>query len=380
MSLRSTTLAAAVAVPLFAASAVYGAEPGFYIGASAGQTTAKASATLPLVGGGTNTFHFDKTETGYKGYLGYNFLPWLGVEGGYVDLGSPEDHATVAGVGGINGKADLNGWEGFLVGSLPIGPVDLFAKAGAIRANFDLKINGSALPTNLNAHDSNSLFAWGGGLAWNFARHWALRAEYESYDVSKLDDLYFVSGGITYTFGGEKKAAPVVAAAPPPAPAPKPTPPPPPAPAKCADTDGDGVCDTADACPNTPPGVRVDSVGCACDFTMHLQFALNSAELQESDKQQLDTLIQTLKNPKLNFVSATVDGYTDSTGTEQYNLGLSKRRAEAVMDYLHAGGVALGDRFTVNGYGEANPVASNDTKEGRAQNRRVVIHRTDCSQ
>jgi outer membrane protein OmpA-like peptidoglycan-associated protein len=376
MSLRSKMLATAVAAPLLAASVAYGAEPGFYIGASAGQTTAKADATLPLVGGGTNTFHFDKQETGYKGYVGYNFLPWLGVEGGYVDLGSPEDHVTLTSGAGINGKADITGWEGFLVGILPIGPVDLFGKAGAINADADLKISGSALPTNFNAHDSNSKFAWGAGLAWNLG-HWALRAEYEEYDTNALDDLYFISGGVTYRFGGEKpKPAPVVAAAPPPAPAPKPTPPPPPA--KCPDGDEDGVCDAVDQCPNTPAGARVDAIGCDCDFTMHLQFALNSAELSDGDKQQLDTLIQTLKNPKLNFVSATVDGYTDSTGTEEYNLGLSKRRAESVMNYLHAGGVALGDRFAVNGYGEANPVASNATKEGRAENRRVVIHRTDC--
>ena len=73
-----------------------------------------------------------------------------------------------------------------------------------------------------------------------------------------------------------------------------------------------------------------------------------------------------------------MNGYTDSTGDEQYNLGLSKRRAQAVADYVKAQGVNLGDRFAVNGFGEAHPVASNDTAEGRALNRRVVLRRTDC--
>jgi OOP family OmpA-OmpF porin len=85
-----------------------------------------------------------------------------------------------------------------------------------------------------------------------------------------------------------------------------------------------------------------------------------------------------LKDPKVAFIAGEVDGYTDSTGEEAYNVGLSKRRAQAVVDYVKSQGVNLGDRFTVNGYGEAYPVASNDTKEGRAQNRRVVLRRTDC--
>jgi outer membrane protein OmpA-like peptidoglycan-associated protein len=174
---------------------------------------------------------------------------------------------------------------------------------------------------------------------------------------------------------GQKKAAPVVAAAPPP-PAPKPPPPPPPA--KCPDSDNDGVCDAVDQCPNTPPGKRVGPAGCDCDYTLHLHFAVNSAELSATDKADLDQLATLLKNPKLGFVAGKINGYTDSTGTDAYNLGLSKRRADSVANYLKSQGVTLGERFETNGYGEADPVASNDTADGRSQNRRVVIQRTDC--
>ena len=172
---------------------------------------------------------------------------------------------------------------------------------------------------------------------------------------------------------GEKKAAPapVVAAAPPP-PAPKPPPPP----AKCPDGDNDGVCDAADQCPDTPAGKRVGPSGCDCDFTMHLQFAVNSAELSTSDKAQLDDVGALLKNPKLGFVNAEINGYTDSTGSDAYNMGLSQRRADSVASYLKSKGAT--QSFTVKGYGESDPVASNDTADGRAQNRRVVIRRTDC--
>jgi OOP family OmpA-OmpF porin len=182
--------------------------------------------------------------------------------------------------------------------------------------------------------------------------------------------------GLMFPIGG-KKAEPVVAAAPPPAPAPKPAPPPPPA--KCPDGDKDGVCDASDQCPNTPTGRRVDSAGCDCDFTLNLRFAFDSAELSAEDKAQLDQLAEVLKNPKLGFVAGEIEGHADSMGDETYNQGLSERRAQAVADYLTAAGAALGGKFTAVGYGESRPEADNGTEEGRAQNRRVVVKRNDCT-
>jgi len=73
-------------------------------------------------------------------------------------------------------------------------------------------------------------------------------------------------------------------------------------------------------------------------------------------------------------VDVEVAGHTCSIGTEEYNLGLSQRRAEAVRNYLVSKGVSA-DRLTVRGYGESRPVASNATREGRAQNRRVELVR-----
>jgi outer membrane protein OmpA-like peptidoglycan-associated protein len=180
--------------------------------------------------------------------------------------------------------------------------------------------------------------------------------------------------GVGWKFpGAHKREAP-----PPPAPAPVARPAPPPVAAKCPDADHDGVCDADDACPNTPPGTRVGPAGCDCDYVLRTHFAFDSATLTAEDKTQLDQLANTLKNPKLHFVTGEVDGYTDSTGKPEYNLQLSKRRAQAVADYLKLKGVQFGDRFIVQGYGEERPIADNKTEEGRAQNRRVSIHRTDC--
>jgi OOP family OmpA-OmpF porin len=71
-------------------------------------------------------------------------------------------------------------------------------------------------------------------------------------------------------------------------------------------------------------------------------------------------------------VVVEVAGHTDSTGSETYNQGLSERRANSVKDYLTSQGVTA-TRLSAKGYGEAQPVASNDTKEGRAENRRVEL-------
>ena len=75
---------------------------------------------------------------------------------------------------------------------------------------------------------------------------------------------------------------------------------------------------------------------------------------------------------KYNRTVVDVDGHTDSTGDDSYNFGLSQRRALAVADYLNGQGVD-GRRFSVVGFGESRPIASNDTANGRAANRRVEI-------
>ncbi|NHA13546.1 OmpA family protein [Thioalkalivibrio sp. XN279] len=166
-------------------------------------------------------------------------------------------------------------------------------------------------------------------------------------------------------------AAPVAAAPPPPPPAPPPPPPPPPP----ADTDGDGVPDSVDRCPTTPAGARVDQYGCSCDFEMRLTFEFGSAALSAADKAMLDEIIPTLRD--LTFIRGTISGHTDSVGPEAFNQQLSERRAQAVKDYLVANGVPA-QEFGVIGFGETMPVASNDTDEGRALNRRVVLERVDC--
>jgi OOP family OmpA-OmpF porin len=100
-------------------------------------------------------------------------------------------------------------------------------------------------------------------------------------------------------------------------------------------------------------------------------FALNKSTLTTEDKQRLDQLVQTVKTLKHYVIE--VQGYTDSTGSKAYNLQLSQRRADAVVRYLTLNGDIPLVKIHNLGYGEAAPVNPNNTRKGRALNRRVQI-------
>jgi outer membrane protein OmpA-like peptidoglycan-associated protein len=144
------------------------------------------------------------------------------------------------------------------------------------------------------------------------------------------------------------------------------------------DSDGDGVPDYLDKCPNTPAGVRVDANGCAAKKVVVTKevmgsdalFDFNKFALKTNAYGKLDKIISTLKN-NTNY-TVSVDGYTDAIGSEEYNMKLSEKRAQAVADYLLSHGIDR-SRIEVIPNGESNPIASNKTASGRAKNRRVEI-------
>jgi OOP family OmpA-OmpF porin len=147
------------------------------------------------------------------------------------------------------------------------------------------------------------------------------------------------------------------------------------------DSDGDGVYDGIDQCPNTPRGTEVDKRGCPIKKALFepgkeklllegVNFAFNSDVLTPESHEILDKVAGSLQDwPE---VRVRVEGYTDSIGDDEYNLGLSDRRANSVRSYLISKGVAEG-RLEAKGFGEADPIASNETEAGRAQNRRVEL-------
>jgi outer membrane protein OmpA-like peptidoglycan-associated protein/opacity protein-like surface antigen len=321
--------------------------------------------------------------------LGYQLFPFLAFEAAYVDLGSVEYKANATVTDGVSTgqfgtRMDVES-QGAAVSGLAILPFAkhwrVFGRAGAYFGSNDSTARASL--DGVEASDSGSnnstSFLWGAGLGYARDR-WTTRLEYQQYtDVgedrgfSGVDVDRIVLSAVYRTDLGawhgrsEPEPAPVVAA-------PVAAPPPPP-PAPPADRDGDGIADANDQCPDTPAGENVGPFGCSCDVTVRLHYGFDSAELTPADRELLDGVAGRLN--ALKFVGGEVAGYTDSIGDDAYNLDLSRRRAQSALDYLASKGVAPG-RMTAVGFGESKPIADNDTEEGRALNRRVVIRRTDC--
>jgi outer membrane protein OmpA-like peptidoglycan-associated protein len=152
------------------------------------------------------------------------------------------------------------------------------------------------------------------------------------------------------------------------------------------DSDGDGVPDYLDKCPNTPLGVQVDADGCPIKketvvivqpaeieslvLSGDANFEFNKSKLLPNAYPVLDSLLSTMM--KHHEYKWEIGGYTDGIGSVNYNIKLSQRRAQAVVDYLVSKGI---DRknLKVVGYGKSNPIATNDTPEGRSMNRRVEV-------
>lgn len=141
---------------------------------------------------------------------------------------------------------------------------------------------------------------------------------------------------------------------------------------KVLDTDGDGVPDNIDECPDTPRGAIVDKHGC---WAFHgVFFDFNKSTIKPEFQPMLDNAVQVMNlNPGLTI---RIEGYTDNIGSYDYNMKLSERRADAVRNRLIEMGIDPA-RMTSQGFGYTDPIASNATEEGRAENRRVYFSRTD---
>ncbi|MCG2611212.1 OmpA family protein [Flavobacterium sp. SM15] len=119
------------------------------------------------------------------------------------------------------------------------------------------------------------------------------------------------------------------------------------------------------------PGVEVERVGEGIKLVLgenSVNFDFNKSTLTPTAKQNLDKLVPVFK--QYPDTDIQIYGYTDSKGSDEYNLNLSTQRSASVRNYLDSKGLA-GSRFKTTGLGEADPIASNDTDAGRAKNRRV---------
>jgi len=139
------------------------------------------------------------------------------------------------------------------------------------------------------------------------------------------------------------------------------------------DDDKDGVENSLDKCPNTPAGAAVNIDGCPQTINLSINFENDSYQVKEASLPKIEKFANFLKKYK-NY-TAEIVGYTDSRGSEVYNKKLSQKRADEVKRLLIEKGVEA-SRLTAVGMGELNPIASNETPEGRAKNRRIEANLT----
>ncbi len=135
------------------------------------------------------------------------------------------------------------------------------------------------------------------------------------------------------------------------------------------DDDNDGVKNSMDKCPKTVTGVAVDENGCAKEINLHIKFENASFDVDSASHQHINKAAAFMQENK-NY-TAEIRGYTDSVGKKSSNQRLSQKRAQVVVDMILAKGGIDANRLTAKGMGEADPIANNKTKEGRAQNRRI---------
>ncbi|HTO56437.1 MAG TPA: OmpA family protein [Pseudomonadales bacterium] len=323
---------------------------------------------------------YDNAATAPGIILGWSFAPnWAG-EGQYYKV-DPELKNSHNGVP-IGGKGQVESWSANVLYHLPMlgswfAP---FATIGGGKGDYDRD--------NFGKTSTQNEYNFGLGAYLGNSKRFAFRFDVRGIYLNDAEKLQpYASAGLVLKLG--RVEAP---------------PAPPPAPPPVVDSDGDGVPDSMDQCPNTPHGVKVDSVGCPLDsdgdgvpdyldkcpntpkgtkvdatgcpipvattFDLTVEFAFNSAEINDLSFRELRKAMTFMRdNPNTN---AVVEGNTDNKGTEAYNQKLSERRAAAVKDVLVKSGIDA-SRLTTVGYGETRPVASNDTEEGRQKNRRVSI-------
>jgi OOP family OmpA-OmpF porin len=275
-------------------------------------------------------------------YSGYNFTDRLGIELSSDFLG---DYKTSFTKNGVTSQF-----------SDPIIAISLTPMYRLpVKQEFDVFFKAGPAYISHGGEDDVVLSA-GIGVEKQLSSNWAVRAEYQyfdDFDDNFVQDLNsnLLSVGVSYNFGTGNTTASAAAA-----------------------TASAVAVTQAPSEPITEPAVVVEEkttvvvTKAQTESYSQEMFATNSTELSTDGKIALMPLVEVLKaHPQS---SVDVVGHTDSTGAAEYNMMISKKRAAAVAAYIEEQGIEA-DRITATGEGEENPIATNDTAEGRSQNRRV---------
>ena len=322
--------------------------PCFYAGAGLG-----ASFLAPDTS--DSSWTVDKSnDLGFKVYLGYHFAEHWFTEIGYADLGEvrfSSNRSLIEDEETIHSKTPSL----FLGYFLPLDewfnaslPIDTFVKAGIA------SMNSSSSSSLLNVESQDSVLpAIGLGVEWAMLERWYLRSEYERFSA----DAGLLSLSVNFRFGGQhyqkKNRLPEVVAS---------------KPVVIAEIEPEiepeqSITDTQ--CLNEA------AEGCSllyAQFKHSIRFGSNSKHLESISYELLTGLVDALK--KVPHLDIEIQAHSDSIGDVSFNQALSEQRARSVYDYLVSHGIDE-SRLSSKGFGESQPIASNETLEGRSLNRRV---------
>ena len=362
---RTSALIGFASLAAIASNCALADETGWYGGANIGRSSAtidNARITSGLASSGLSTTSIADRDrdTAYKIYGGYQFNKYIGLEGGYFDLGKFGFTANTLPLGTLNGTTRMRGFNLDAVGTLPLS--EKFSALGRIGINNAQTRDaftgtGAVNVTNSNPSKRDTNYKLGVGLQYAFNDALAMRGEIERYRVNDAignkGHVDVFSVGLVYSFGGKTPspaprmavAEPVFVAA---APEPMVVVPPPPAPAPA---------------PVPPMPMKVT-------FSADSLFDFDKSVVKPEGKQALDKFSADLKGTQYDAVQVT--GHTDRIGSHAYNLKLSSRRADAVSAYLvQSGGVPSG-KIAAKGVDGADPVTKPGDCKGSKPSKALI--------
>lgn len=319
-----------------------------------GATVALADAGQFYIAPGLQKMNYDAevgldNDLGYVIGIGYDFTSRLSAEFSVMDL-NPETKAKR--------ELDQDLWKIDVLYGLDfdLGRFTPFVVSGLGNSNID--------------GENDSIWDIGAGLRLPLNERWTWRTSIRNYYALGRDfeDQDFgIDTTLVYRFGGSRKSK--ASSNEPPREGVQEV-------VEVADADRDGVPDANDPCSDTPRSYAVDKDGCpiaieeVARVELLVNFDFDRSEVKEQYLPEIESVARFMEQYPDRVVE--LEGHTDSRGTDAYNLGLSQRRAEAVMAELVGRFGISPSRVSAKGFGESQPIGSNDSAQGRAENRRVI--------
>lgn len=319
-------------------------ESGWYMGANVGSSMANIDddairSQLMATGVTSVAIDDDDRNTGYKLFGGYRHNKNFALEGGYFNLGQFGYTATTVPAGTLAGEASVSGLNLDLVGIQPFSKkVSVFVRLGLSYVKTEDTFSNSGvvpIPADSDPDESALNYKFGVGLQYDFTEALGVRAEVERYRINDAvgndGDVDLISVGLVYRFGG-KKSYPVR---------------------------------QAERQVIVPVKIKTEEYCSVLD----IEFDIKQNQVHVEDGEKLASLANFMK--KYPETTAVIEGHTDNVGSGDYNLKLSKQRAESVVEHLVNVQSIGASRLKAVGYGETRPRAYNITSEGKQNNRRI---------